>query len=133
MRKSNLLREKSFSFALKMVQLYKALSTDKKEYVLSKQILRSGTAIGALTRESENAASTKDFLNKLTIALKEADETQYWLELLHQSEFISIEDFTKLNACCNELISILVASVKTLKTRLNSQSQILHSQFKRAI
>ncbi|HYO21570.1 MAG TPA: four helix bundle protein, partial [Flavisolibacter sp.] len=86
MRKNNILKEKSFSFALRVVQLYKRL-VEKKEFVLSKQVLRSGTAIGALIRESENAASTKDFLNKLTVALKEADETQYWLELLYHAEF----------------------------------------------
>src|SRR5215207_5760783 len=120
MRKNNILKEKSFSFALKVVQLYKNLLNEKKEYVLSKQLLRSGTSVGALIRESENAASTKDFLNKLTIALKEADETQYWLELLHQSEFVSLEEFSSLHIQCNELISILIASVKTLKLKLNS-------------
>lgn len=119
MRKNNILKEKSFSFALRVLQLYKRL-VEKKEFVLSKQVLRSGTAIGALIRESENAASTKDFLNKLTVALKEADETQYWLELLYHAESITIEDFNLLHGQCDELISMLVASVKTLKTRLNS-------------
>ncbi|MDQ6608384.1 MAG: four helix bundle protein [Bacteroidota bacterium] len=120
MRKNNILKEKSFSFALKVIKLYKILLNEKKEYVLSKQILRSGTSIGAMVRESQNAASTRDFLNKLTIALKEADETQYRLELLHHSEFIAIEEFTLLDNDCNELISILVASVKTIKLKLNS-------------
>lgn len=119
MRKNNILKEKSFSFALRVVQLYKRL-VEKKEFVLSKQVLRSGTAIGALIRESENAASTKDFLNKLTVALKEADETQYWLELLYHAEFVTIEDFNLLHGQCDELTSMLVASEKTLKTRLNS-------------
>lgn len=119
MRKNNILKEKSFSFALKIVILYKQL-VEKKEFVLSKQVLRSGTAIGALIRESENAASSKDFLNKLTIALKEADETDYWLELLFQSEFIIIEQYQVLSKECRELISILIASVKTVKARINS-------------
>ena len=119
MRKNNVLKEKSFSFALEIVRAYKSLH-EKKEFVLSKQVLRSGTAMGALVRESENAASPKDFLNKLTVALKEADETQYWLELLFHSGFITNEDFNILNDHCNELISILVASVKTVKSRLNS-------------
>src|SRR5437868_12648078 len=107
MRKSNILREKSFGFALKIIKLYKALTTNHKEYVLSKQLLRSGTAIGALIRESENAASLKDFLFKLTIALKEADETLYWLELLFRSEYLNIELYQQLHQDCNELISML--------------------------
>ena len=120
MRKNNVLKERSFAFALKVVQLYKDLSGNRKEYVLSKQLVRSGTSIGALIRESENAASKKDFLSKLTIALKEADETQYWLELLFQAGYISIEEFQMLHHLCDELISMLVASVKTLKRRLIS-------------
>lgn len=119
MRKNNILKEKSFGFALKIINLYKVL-VDQKEFVLSKQVLRSGTSIGALIRESGNAASAKDFLNKLTIALKEADETDYWLELLYQSEFISIELYQVLSNECRELISILIASVKTVKARINS-------------
>lgn len=120
MRKNNILKEKSFAFALKIVQIYKAIASENKEFVLSKQLLRSGTAIGALVRESENAASAKDFLNKLTVALKEADETQNWLELLSQSDLVSVEDFATLNSQCNELVSMLVASVKTLKSKINS-------------
>jgi four helix bundle protein len=118
MRKPNIIKDKSFAFALRIIQAYKALQTEQKEYVLSKQLLRSGTAIGALVRESENAASTKDFLNKLTVALKEADETQYWLELLFHAEYISEGTFSDFNKDCRELIGILVASVKTLKGKL---------------
>lgn len=119
MRKNNILKEKSFSFALKIINLYKQLA-EKKEFILSKQLLRSGIAIGALIRESENAASAKDFLNKLAVALKEADETHYRLELLHQSEYISQEVFQSLSSNCGELISMLIASIKTIKTRINS-------------
>ncbi|MDJ0509824.1 MAG: four helix bundle protein [Crocosphaera sp.] len=88
MRKNNLVREKSFAFALRIVELYQYLTTQKKEYVLSKQLLRSGTAIGALVRESEHAESRADFIHKLSIALKEANESDYWLELLCQSDYL---------------------------------------------
>lgn len=81
--------EKSFDFALRIVKLYKYLCEEKREYVLSKQILRSGTAIGALVREAEHAESKADFIHKMAIVLKEANETQYWLELLHQSEYLN--------------------------------------------
>ncbi|MCW3073953.1 MAG: hypothetical protein JWP69_1022 [Flaviaesturariibacter sp.] len=118
MRKPNVLKDKSFAFALKIVSLYKTLQNEYKEFVLSKQVLRSGTAIGAMIRESENAASLKDFLNKLTIALKEADETQYWLELLFQSNYIPDAAYKSLHEDCSELISILVASVKTVKEKV---------------
>ena len=117
-RKPNILKDKSFAFALKIIHLYKALQGEQREFVLSKQILRSGTAIGALIRESENAASLKDFLNKLTVALKEADETQYWLELLFQSNYIQEMTYRTLNIDCKELIGILVSSVKTVKQKL---------------
>lgn len=116
-RKPNILKDKSFAFALRIVGLYQYLNSQLKEYTISKQIVRSGTAIGALVRESENAASLKDFLNKLTIALKEADETQYWLELLFHSNYIQEEVYHSLNGDCKELIGILVASVKTVKKK----------------
>ena len=80
--KENIIKSKSFQFALKILQLSKFLSEDKKEYVLSKQLLRSGTSIGALVRESEHAESKIDFIHKLAIAQKESNETQYWIELL---------------------------------------------------
>jgi four helix bundle protein len=83
-----ILRDKSFAFALRIVKLYKYLTADKKEYVLSKQVLRSGTAIGALAREAEQAESRNDFIYKLAIALKEAAETEYWLELLFHSDYL---------------------------------------------
>ena len=118
MRKENILKDKSFSFALRMIELYKFLQSEHKEYILSKQILRSGTSIGALVRESENAASFKDFLNKLNVALKEADETQYWLELLFHSQYLEVQLYNSLIHDCNELISILVVSVKTIKQKL---------------
>ncbi len=119
MRKENILKEKSFSFALRIVKLYKYLTGEKKEFVLAKQIVRSGTAIGALIRESENASTKKDFIYKLTIALKEADETIYWLELLFQSHYLDLNVYKSLREDCDELIKILVASVKTSKQHVS--------------
>jgi len=81
-----IVRDKSFSFALRVIKLYKYLVDEKREYILSKQVLRSGTAVGALIREAEQGESKADFIHKLTIALKEANETEYWLDLLFQSE-----------------------------------------------
>ncbi len=124
MRKQNILRDKSLAFAIRIVKFNYFLMGDKKEYVLSKQILRSGTSIGALIRESENASSLKDFIHKLSIALREADETQYWLELLNKSDLISEEVFESLNKDAEELVKLLVASIKTSK----SKNKILHSQ-----
>jgi four helix bundle protein len=115
MRKENILREKSFAFAIRIVKLYKYLTGEQKEFVLAKQIARSGTAIGALIRESENAVSKKDFIHKLTLALKEADETVYWLELLKEGDYIELKIYASLVSDCNELIKLLVASVKTSK------------------
>ena len=87
----------------------------KKEYIISKQIIRSGTAVGALTREAEFAQSKADFINKLSISVKEANETMFWLELLFEVKRISEELYKELSSFCNEIISILVASIKTAK------------------
>ena len=111
----NILKEKSFAFALRVVKLSQYLVSDKKEYVLSKQVLRSGTAIGALIREAEFGQSKADFANKMNIALKEANETGYWLSLLKDTEFISEDQFENLHPDCRELIAMLVSTVKTLK------------------
>lgn len=86
----NIIKTKSFSFALRIVKLYQFLSLENKEFVLSKQLLRSGTAIGALVRESEHAESKPDFIHKLAIAQKEANESDYWIELLFQSDYLNI-------------------------------------------
>lgn len=110
-----ILRDKSFEFALRIIRLYKHLTEDKKEFVLSKQILRSGTSIGANVREGKNAQSNSDFISKYSIALKEADETQYWIELLYASEFIDDNAYKSLNDDINELISLLTSSIKTAK------------------
>ena len=110
-----ILRDKSFEFALRIIKLYKHLTEDKKEYVLSKQILRSGTSIGANVREGKNAQSNSDFISKYSIALKEADETRYWIELLYASEFIDDNAYKSLNGDVNELIPLLISSIKTAK------------------
>ena len=115
---NNPLREKSYAFAIKIVRLSQSLVHVKKEFVLSKQILRSGTSIGALIRESEFAASKPDFINKLTVSLKEANETEYWLMLLHSTDYLTHQEFESLQRDCLELIAMLVSSIKTLKNKL---------------
>jgi four helix bundle protein len=115
MEKNNVIKNKSFNFALRIVKLSKYLSQDKQEYVLSKQLLRSGTAIGALIRESEYAESRADFVHKLRISLKEANETLYWLELLHHAEYIDKRGFDSINKDCIELLKLLTAIVKSTK------------------
>lgn len=112
---------KSFAFALRIVKLAKYLQSEMKEFVLSKQVLRSGTAIGALVREAEHAESKADFVHKMNIALKEANETLYWLELLHQSEYISEPSFASIRTDSEELVKLLVAIVKTTRQAIRDQ------------
>ena len=119
MKNENILHTKSKKFAIRIINTFKYLQAEKREYVLSKQILRSGTAVGALIKESEFAQSKKDFLHKLYIALKEANETQYWLELLHETEYISKIEFDSLSTDCIELLKLLVAITKKLKENLD--------------
>ncbi len=116
--KENPLRDKSYKFALRTVKLYKHLSEDKKEFVLSKQILRSGTSIGANIAEGSQAQSKPDFIHKLSIALKEAFETDYWLCLLRDGEFITEKQSESLLSDCRELQKILTTSIKTTKNNL---------------
>ena len=111
----SILKEKSYAFALRIVSLYKYLCSQKKEYVMSKQVLRSGTAIGALVREAEFGQSKADFVNKLSIALKEANETDYWLSLLKDSDYLTEGMYNNINPDIIELIKMLIASVKTAK------------------
>lgn len=114
----SILKEKSFQFALEIIKIYKQLSGDKKEFVLSKQLLRSGTAIGALVREANNAESKGDFIHKLAIAQKECDETLYWLELLFQSDYLEREPFELLTQNGNEILLIVKSSILTVKKNL---------------
>lgn len=112
----SVLKEKSYSFAIRIVKLSRCLQAEKKEFVLSKQLLRSGTAIGALIREAEFGQSKADFANKMSIALKEANETDYWLSILRDTEYIEETIFQSLEADIKELIAMLVSTVKTSKT-----------------
>ncbi len=113
--KENIIKEKSFAFALRIVKLAKYLQSEQKEYILSKQVLRSGTSIGALVREAEHAESKADFIHKMSIALKEANETLYWLELLYESEYLNQQSFDSIHKDSEELVKILVSIVKTTK------------------
>ena len=112
---------KSKRFAIRIVKLYQYLCNEKKEYVLSKQLLRSGTSIGANLAESECAISKKDFLSKIYISLKECNETLYWLELLYETGYISAEEYRSVRTDCEELCRILSATTKTLQFRLNRE------------
>ncbi len=114
-----ILEPKAYNFALHIVELYKWLCTEKKEFILSKQAMRSGTSIGALVREAAHAQSRADFLNKMNVALKEANETQYWLMLLKDSCYLPVNKFDSLHNDCGELIRLLASIVKTTKKSLN--------------
>ena len=116
--KNSIAHMKAKAFAVRVVKFVKYLENEKHEYTLSKQILRSGTSIGANLHECINAQSKADFINKLQIALKEANETEYWLELFFESEIVDKQMFESLHSDLNELISLLIASVKTAKNNL---------------
>jgi four helix bundle protein len=113
--KNSIISEKSFQFAIRIINLYKYLKSEHAEFILSKQMLRSGTSIGAMSREASQAESKKDFIHKLNIALKEANECSYWLELLAETNYITNKMFTSINIECVELIKILTAIIKTSK------------------
>ncbi len=115
MYENNAAINKSKLFAIRIINLYKYLAANKKEFVLSKQILKSGTSIGANVRESQNAQSKADFINKINIALKEADETQYWLELLAATDYISQRQYESLYNDGIEICKILTSIIKTAK------------------
>jgi four helix bundle protein len=115
--KKNIVKEKSFAFALRIIKLHKFLQDEKREYVLSKQLLRSGTAIGALVREAEQAESKADFIHKMAIALKEANETDYWIELLYQSETLEEKGFSSIKPDITELIKLLTSIIKTSRDK----------------
>lgn len=114
MEKKNIIKDKSFSFAIEIVTLYKSL-IEKKEFILSKQLLRSGTSIGANVREAEHAQSKADFISKLSIALKEANETEYWIELLLETNYISKTEFENIKPKITEILKILVSIINTSK------------------
>ena len=111
----NAIQEKSFRFAVRIVKLCRYLQTEKSEYILTKQLLRSGTSIGANVSEAQQAQSRPDFVNKLNIALKEASETEYWLRLLYETDYLSDEQFHSIITDCDEVKSLLVVIVKSSK------------------
>ena len=121
MKKENIVKDKSLNFAIRIVNLYKYLVAEKRETVMSKQLLRCGTSIGANLHECINAQSKPDFISKLQIALKEANETEYWLELFFESEIIDQQMYDSLHSDLNELISLLVSSIKAAKDNLNNK------------
>ncbi|MGN0603062.1 MAG: four helix bundle protein [Oscillospiraceae bacterium] len=114
---SSTVKDKSKKFAIRIVNMYKYLCSEKGEYVLSKQVLRSGTSIGANIAEAECSISRKDFASKLYIALKECNETMYWLELLFETDYINEKLFNSIYSDCEEIKKMLSASTKTLKNQ----------------
>lgn len=118
--KADPLREKSFRLAVRVVKLYKYLCEDKKEFVMSKQILRSGTNPGAMVREAANAESGSDFVHKLGIAQKEVSETQYWLDLLFQTDYLTQQEYDSIIADSEEVIKLLRSSILTKKKNMNA-------------
>ncbi len=120
--KDNVIRSKSFEFAVKAVKLARGLQEKKHEYILSKQLLKSGTSIGANVREGINAESKIDFIHKLGIAQKECDETLYWLDLLDASGFTSIEENISMKNDAEELLKIIRSIILTSKKNLNLHS-----------
>ena len=121
MRNENAIEAKSFDFAIRIVKLYQYLTNEKKEFVLSKQLLRSGTSIGANVAEAERAQSQADFYAKMSIALKEANETDYWLRLLYKTDYLTENEYNSINRNINEIIALLVSITKTIKSSLETE------------
>ena len=117
--KENVLKTKTFSFSIRMVNCYKFLMQEKKEFVLSKQLLRSGTSVGAMVREAEHSESKPDFVHKMAIAQKEINESLYWLELLYATDYLSLDLFNSLNNDAVEIIKLITSSIKTAKSTSN--------------
>ncbi|MFC2130372.1 four helix bundle protein [Bacteroidota bacterium] len=118
--KQNIVREKSFQFAIRIVELYKYLCGRKKEFVMSKQLLRSGTSVGANIREGINAESKPDFIHKLAIAQKECDETIYWLELLKATKYLIEAEFNSIHSDAVEIMKLLTAILKSSKLTIDN-------------
>ena len=118
---SKTVKFKSKAFAKNIINLYQKIVSEKKEYILSKQILRCGTSIGANIAESECAMSIKDFLSKIYISLKETSETLYWLDLLYETDYICIEDYSKLKKDCEGIKRMLSSTTKTITQKLSTK------------
>ena len=114
-RKDNSIAEKSMTFAVRIVGMFRLLTEKKRECVMSKQVLRSGTSIGANVREANSAQSKADFISKMSIALKECDETGYWLELLMRTKFLSQDEYLSIDSDCRELFAVLTAILKSAR------------------
>lgn len=115
----NVVEERSYQFSIRIINLYKYLDENKRIYDIARQLLRSGTAIGAFIKEAVHAQSKADFLNKMNVALKEANETIYWLSLLHDTNYLKDNEFLSINNDCEELLKLLISIVKTTKNNLN--------------
>ena len=113
MKNDNVIETKSKSFAIRIVRLARYLQREKREFVLSKQLLRSGTSIGANVKEALRGQSRADFISKMNIALKESSETEYWLEILHETDYLSNKEFRSVNNDNQEILRILMSIVKT--------------------
>ena len=120
--RESVLKNKSFKFAIRIVNLYKYLCEDKREFVLSKQVLRSGTSVGAMVYEAEHSESKADFIHKMAIAQKEINETIYWLELLKETEYISDKEFESIDTDAIEIIKMITLTIKTTKSKLKNNS-----------
>ena len=117
MKKDNVIKTKSYLFAVRIVNLYKFLAEEKKEFIMSKQLLRSGTSIGANVREAEQAESKADFIHKLSIALKEANEIEYWLDLLQETKFLNNSEYISIQKDIKESLKLLTSIIKASKKR----------------
>ncbi len=113
----SILKDKSFAFAISIVKTYKVLTEEKREYIMSKQLLRSGTSVGANIREAKNAESTNDFIHKLAISQKECDETLYWLDLLKETEYLNEDIFLKLSDEANQILKMIRSTILTIKRK----------------
>ena len=119
--KNNVVKNKSFDFAIRIVKLSQYLSNEKKEFTLSKQLLRSGTSIGAMVREAEHAESKNDFIHKFAIAQKEANESAYWLELLYATDYLNKKEFENINNDAIEILKLITSIIKSTKNQIVSK------------
>ena len=115
MKEDNIIEEKSFEFAVRTVNLYKYLTSEKQEFILSKQLLRSGTSVGANISEAQQAQSPMDFLSKMSIALKESYESDYWLRLLYRTEYLTKDEYNSIITDCRTISKLLVSIIKSTK------------------
>ena len=123
MKKENKILDISKAFAIRIIRLYQYLRNEKQEYILSKQLLKSGTSIGANVRESINAQSLEDFIHKLNISLKECNETEYWIELLYETDYINEQQFSSIISDNKEITATLIKIIKTSKAKNNAKKE----------